>query len=110
VIERSEAYKLADAVLSGRVVAMPPATRSDGTARVELKMCELCPRLFTREVGTHHRYCCACRTSRMRPSTAKDNVLRFYRRPGRQSSLPFHFGRRVSERDRTPKLQSPSSA
>lgn len=58
----SEAYKLAEAVLSGKVLVLPkPAAVDDGYVRVELKHCECCPKIFTREVGSKECYCSRCR-------------------------------------------------
>jgi hypothetical protein len=97
---KSEAYERADAILSGReVLVIKPELREKGVISVELKMCELCPRIFTREVGNHVRHCKECRST----NTAvpfKGDILRFFELRGKRTSALYRKGRKASERDR----------
>lgn len=92
-------YQAADAALDGRMP--PPAVPSAKACNdcVELKMCELCPRLFARPVGSKHKYCADCRT-KSRMEAFKGRLLRFFELPHHRGSGPYKRTRRAHARDK----------
>lgn len=71
-MQRSREYLIADAVLSGRPIPAFPDLKElagqlqlDETRR-EMKLCESCPRNFTRPIGSKQKNCDHCEHDRRR--------------------------------------------
>lgn len=91
-------YLAAEAVLDGRQPAAPAQPTEPLPGRVELKMCELCSRLFTRPTGSTYKYCETCRQkTRMEPF--KGQLLRYFELPHHRGSGPYHRTTRAHVRD-----------
>lgn len=74
------AREFAERILSG-IHVVPAATPTLDATRRELKQCEWCPRLFTRVIGAHDKYCSHCH-----PGRKPVPVLRWSRHQHRASA------------------------
>jgi hypothetical protein len=65
-MQRSREYLIADAVLSGLPIPLAPVEVPIDETRREMKMCESCPRNFTRPIGSKIKNCPDCNAGRRR--------------------------------------------
>lgn len=93
---RSAEYLAAEAALDGR--SQSHRTMTATNVPLELKLCEMCPRLFVREVGSKDKYCAECRKPH-RATPFKGDVLRFFELRHKRGSRPYRRTCRAVARD-----------
>jgi hypothetical protein len=108
----SAARQIAEAVLSGRPVEcshgyvspritpyQPVSTHVD-PGRREFKLCEWCPRTFTRAIWEQDRYCAQCRTRRRVPGTRTQTQFSGRSRRDRKAVAANRLSMLLGERTR----------